>query len=156
MQNVGQKPGSAWNLGRAMLIFVVVIIASFVAWSLFHTIEPHHGRRDALLRHLRDLAAEVNAYKQRSGSLPRSLDEIPFVTIDGAHVPTGYCPYPDGGYQLIVQPNHHDFLIVADHIFKDIAGAEFHFASDGNLQIQKVPSAKDEPQRPPAADEPGG
>jgi hypothetical protein len=146
MQNPGQYPGSGRSIGRAIVILAPAIIASFVAWSLFHTIEPIHARRDALLLHLRNLAAEVNAYRERNGSLPQSLRVIP----------KEYCPYPDSGYQLIVQPDHRDFLVVADHVSKDTTGAEFHFAADSNLQIQKVPCAKDQSQTPSATDKPRG
>jgi hypothetical protein len=107
-----------------------------MAWP----IEPLHGRQDALLDHLRALAAEVNAYKERTGSLPQSLKDSSLVT---------------SGCQLVVRPDSGDFLIVANHVFKDATGAEFYYAVDGNLQVQKVPVAEDPQNDSAAADQPG-
>jgi len=151
------KPQAAAPIpGRWLDLTLVVLLIglSIFAW-LAWPIHPNHARRDALLRHLKGLAAEVNEYKERRGLLPESLKDIPFVTVDGTRVPTESCPYPDSGYRLIVQPNHRDFMIVADHVSIDATGAEFHFASDGNLQIQKVPCTKSEPQPPPTENKPG-
>jgi hypothetical protein len=127
-------------LGLVLFLFVVGCIIQLIL-----PIQPIHARRDALLRHLQAIASEVNAYRERNGSLPKSLKDILFVGERDARIPSGYCPYPDNGYLLVVRPNLRDFLIVADHVSRDEKGVHFRYACDGDLRIQKVPPAPDAP-----------
>jgi hypothetical protein len=154
--NVAKSQSCMPPLGRSfwgLVLFVLVVGCTI--WLIL-PVQPSHARRDALLRQLREIASEANAYRERTGSLPQSLKEIPFVGAGDARGPTGYCPYPDSGYQLIVRPNRRDFLIVADHVSTDEKGVHFRYASDGDLRIQKVPPTPDERQGRAAPVQPGG
>jgi hypothetical protein len=142
-------PKTAPNSGRwlARALLPLLVIASLVLW-LKWPVEPLHARRDALPDHLRALAAEVNAYKKRTGSFPQSLKDVALLDKDGTRLSAS-------GYRLAVRPDQSDFLVVADHVFKDATG-EFYFAADENLQIQKVPASDDPPQDPAAGDQGDG
>jgi hypothetical protein len=127
------------------VVLLTLLIASclFVCWAAL-PIQPMHARRDALLQQLKAVAREVNDYRQKNDSLPRSLEAISSAR---------YCPYSEKGYELIGGPGHRDFLIVANHVSIAENGRRFRYACNQELQIQEVSPTADEGQNPASPDQ---
>jgi hypothetical protein len=105
-------------------LIILVLIGACVVIEI-ESEGPVHYRRDATIRQLKTIAAEVNEYKKKHGRFPQSLQEI--------DVPTGA-----DSFRLLLGKNNESFYVVADRVYEE-ANFHFHYACDEKIELQKLP-----------------
>ena len=128
MQWARPKTDSVRNLVGALFTLVLIGIACVIVWSVLRPIEPLNARKEATLHSLKELASQVNDYRQRTGALPDSLAQVAPAT---------------RGYRLLLGADEPSFIVLADHVFVDETGNRFQFGCDQELRILKQPPTRD-------------